>query len=107
MTDSLKIKSVDQLIVCIPFFIFKGICLVEGESQFNSSAIGSMNWDGSKDYGLFQISEKYWCLPGVKRTTGCKLKCEGRTYEKHVTDDKKEHTRTHFRDCICYFCAQI
>ena len=51
---------------------------MEGESQFNSSAVGSMNWDGSKDYGLFQISEKYWCLPGEPRTTGCKLKCEGK-----------------------------
>ena len=58
--------------------VLQGICLVEGESQFNSSAIGSMNWDGSKDYGLFQISEKYWCLPGIPRSTGCKLKCEGK-----------------------------
>ena len=88
-------------------FLFKGICLVEGESQFNSSAIGSMNWDGSKDYGLFQISEKYWCLPGVKRATGCKLKCEGRMSEKCVKDCKKAHSRTHFSHYICYFCAQI
>merc|ERR1711963_554143 len=64
------------------------ICLVEGESQFNSSAIGSMNWDGSKDYGLFQISEKYWCLPGVKRNTGCKLKCED-LIDDDITDDVK------------------
>ena len=73
------LRSLNRYYLII-FYIFhlQGICLVEGESQFNSSAIGSMNWDGSKDYGLFQISEKYWCLPGVKRTTGCKLRCEGR-----------------------------
>merc|ERR1711944_138258 len=64
------------------------ICLAEGESQFNSSAIGSMNWDGSKDFGLFQISEKYWCLPGVKRATGCKLKCED-LIDDDITDDVK------------------
>ena len=67
-------------------FFNLGICLVEGESQFNSSAVGSMNWDGSQDYGLFQISEKYWCLPGERRTTGCKLKCEGKNIDlRYVT----------------------
>ena len=68
--------------------------MVEGESQFNSSAIGSMNWDGSKDYGLFQISEKYWCLPGVKRATGCKLKCEGRI-TKNMLQIVKKLTQGH------------
>ena len=32
-----------------------GICLAEGESRFNSSAVGTTNPDGSKDLGLFQI----------------------------------------------------
>jgi len=64
------------------------ICLVEGESQFNSSAVGSLNWDGSKDYGLFQISEKYWCLPGRPRATGCKLKCED-LIDDNIVDDVK------------------
>ena len=94
MTYSFKSNlSINSLFV-FHFLNSKGICLVEGESQFNSSAIGSMNWDGSKDYGLFQISEKYWCLPRVKRTTGCKLKCEGRISENYVTDCKK-HTQRH------------
>ena len=58
-----------------------------------------MNWDGSKDYGLFQISEKYWCLPGVKRATGCKLKCEGRIYEKYVTN-VKQNSQGHILETI-------
>ena len=55
-----------------------GICLVEGESQFNSNAVGQLNWDKSKDLGLFQISEKWWCRWGKKRLTGCRIKCEGK-----------------------------
>ena len=35
-----------------------GICLAKHESLFNSSAIGTLNWDGSKDLGLFQIFRK-------------------------------------------------
>lgn len=36
-------------------------CIVENESGFSTTAVGALNADGSKDHGLFQISDKYWC----------------------------------------------
>ncbi|XP_075169545.1 lysozyme 1B-like [Haematobia irritans] len=39
------------------------LCIVEFESRFNTDAIGSRNLDGSLDYGIFQISDKFWCKP--------------------------------------------
>jgi len=39
-----------------------GLCLVEGESQFNSSAVGNLNADGSKDLGIFQVFKLFYSL---------------------------------------------
>ncbi|XP_037941605.1 lysozyme 1B-like [Teleopsis dalmanni] len=39
------------------------ICIAEYESRFNTHVIGRRNDDGSSDYGLFQISDKFWCNP--------------------------------------------
>lgn len=37
------------------------VCIAKHESNFNTSAVGRLNWDGSEDHGLFQISDIYWC----------------------------------------------
>jgi len=37
------------------------VCIAQYESTFNTEAINKFNWDGSKDYGLFQLNNKYWC----------------------------------------------
>ena len=37
------------------------VCIAKYESNFNTSAIGRLNWDGSEDHGLFQISDLFWC----------------------------------------------
>ncbi|GFG39621.1 hypothetical protein Cfor_02895 [Coptotermes formosanus] len=42
------------------------VCIAKHESQFNTSAVGHLNWDGSGDHGLFQISDLYWCSPPGK-----------------------------------------
>jgi hypothetical protein len=39
------------------------VCIAQHESQFNTSAVGHLNADGSGDHGLFQISDLYWCSP--------------------------------------------
>lgn len=39
------------------------VCIAQHESQFNTSAVGHLNGDGSGDHGLFQISDLYWCSP--------------------------------------------
>lgn len=45
------------------YFIL-GVCLVEAESSGNTAAKGGPNTDGSYDYGLFQINNRYWCKDG-------------------------------------------
>ncbi|XP_034230753.1 lysozyme 1-like [Thrips palmi] len=37
------------------------MCIAYRESRYDSSHINTMNSDGSKDYGLFQINNRYWC----------------------------------------------
>ncbi|XP_068147920.1 lysozyme 1B [Drosophila tropicalis] len=39
------------------------LCIADFESRLNTHVIGTRNDDGSKDYGLFQISDRYWCAP--------------------------------------------
>ncbi|XP_050075897.1 lysozyme c-1-like [Anopheles maculipalpis] len=36
------------------------VCLVQWESSFSTTATHRNN-DGSTDYGIFQINNKYWC----------------------------------------------
>ncbi|XP_044730425.1 lysozyme-like [Chrysoperla carnea] len=39
-------------------------CLVMSESSGDFSVIGGPNTDGSRDWGLFQINDRYWCGVG-------------------------------------------
>ncbi|XP_052841190.1 lysozyme 1 [Drosophila gunungcola] len=39
------------------------LCIAEFESRFNTHVVGQGNADGSRDYGLFQISDRFWCAP--------------------------------------------
>lgn len=51
-------------------------CIAQHESSYNTKAVGTMNSNGSRDYGLFQINNKYWCL--AENGTGynqCHIKC--------------------------------
>eukprot|EP00095_Tigriopus_kingsejongensis_P011068 maker-scaffold23_size669530-snap-gene-3.11 protein:Tk11068 transcript:maker-scaffold23_size669530-snap-gene-3.11-mRNA-1 annotation:"GA28499" len=74
------------------------VCLARYESEYNSSAVGTLNWDGSKDLGIFQISEKYWCEWG-KPGKACRQRCED-FLDNDLEDDikcvrkiHKEHTK--------------
>ncbi len=63
-------------------WISLGLCLIRWESHYNSSAVGMLNADGSKDHGLFQISDIYWCehdRPGK----ACNVQCKGNLLETH------------------------
>jgi len=37
-------------------FLSSEVCLVLSESSGNTAAVGAVNSDGSRDYGLFQVS---------------------------------------------------
>lgn len=55
------------------------LCIADFESRFNTHVIGHANSDGSKDYGLFQISDRFWCAPPVETPyyafNGCNINC--------------------------------
>lgn len=61
------------------------VCIAKHESNFNTSAIGNMNGDGSLDHGLFQISDIYWCSP-PGRGWVCGLSC-AKLENNDITDD--------------------
>lgn len=72
------------------------MCIAKHESNYNTSAIGRLNWDGSEDHGLFQISDIYWCGTNGK---ACNAQCS-QFEDSDITDDVEcirkihdEHTR--------------
>lgn len=52
-------------------------CIAEHESSYRTWVVGSANSDGSKDHGIFQINDRYWCDPrnGEKSLNICKVDC--------------------------------
>lgn len=61
------------------------VCIAQYESTFNSGAINHFNWDGSKDYGLFQLNNKYWCGADYGKNV-CKMPCSD-LLDDDLTDD--------------------
>lgn len=55
-----------------------GVCLVEGESSGQTDVVGPPNTDGSRDHGLFQINDRYWCEDGPNPGKECNVRCSGR-----------------------------
>ncbi|CAB3235690.1 unnamed protein product [Arctia plantaginis] len=51
------------------------VCLVEAESSFQTHVKGGPNVDGSFDWGLFQINDRYWCNAGGSPGKGCNVRC--------------------------------
>ncbi|XP_030599106.1 lysozyme C-like [Archocentrus centrarchus] len=51
------------------------VCLTKHESNFNTGAT-NRNTDGSTDYGIFQINNRWWCDNGSFRSSNaCKTSC--------------------------------
>jgi lysozyme C len=60
------------------------VCLMQYESGLSTSATHK-NTDGSVDYGLLQINDRYWCKGG--RAGGdCKIDCY-KLLDNSITDD--------------------
>ncbi|CAH0714697.1 unnamed protein product, partial [Brenthis ino] len=51
------------------------VCLVENESSRTTSKVGKVNKNGSVDYGLFQINDKYWCSKTSTPGKDCNVTC--------------------------------
>ncbi|XP_075226712.1 lysozyme C-3-like [Lycorma delicatula] len=69
----------------------KWVCIVEHESGFNTRAINSQ----TDDFGIFQISRRYWC----DKRSGCNIACRN-LLNNDISDDvqcakKIYNTRQH------------
>ncbi|KAH8301044.1 hypothetical protein KR059_007192, partial [Drosophila kikkawai] len=55
----------------------KWTCIAQHESSFRTEVVGPPNTDGSNDYGIFQINDRYWCQPsnGHFSHNGCSVNC--------------------------------
>ncbi|XP_055380222.1 lysozyme C-like [Condylostylus longicornis] len=62
--------------------ILDWVCIAEFESSFRTEAINYNNWDGSWDWGLFQLNDRYWCDGGKQTANVCKTSCND-----FLTDD--------------------
>uniref|UniRef100_A0A8D0KKI5 Glycosyl hydrolases family 22 (GH22) domain-containing protein n=1 Tax=Salvator merianae TaxID=96440 RepID=A0A8D0KKI5_SALMN len=63
------------------------ICLAYYESRYNTRAVGPPNWDGSRDYGIFQINSRWWCDNGRRPTAnGCRKPCSA-FINDNIADD--------------------
>ncbi|KAI8422770.1 hypothetical protein MSG28_006515 [Choristoneura fumiferana] len=51
------------------------VCLVENESHSRTHQLGRVNKNGSRDYGLFQINDKYWCSKTGTAGKDCNVTC--------------------------------
>nr|BBE08150.1 C-type lysozyme [Plautia stali] len=61
------------------------VCIAKHESNFNTSAVGTLNGDGSADHGIFQISDRYWCSP---QGWACNIPCD-LLEDDDISDDWK------------------
>lgn len=52
------------------------VCLVQHESNFKTNWINKKNSNGSWDFGLFQINDKWWCQGHIRSHNTCNVKCE-------------------------------
>merc|ERR1712066_1088592 len=50
------------------------VCLANYESSFNTGATND-NTNGSRDYGIFQINDNYWCDANVGYGADCGVNC--------------------------------
>merc|ERR1712226_148134 len=67
--------------------ISEWICLIANESGYRTNAKGGPNYDGSYDWGLFQINDYYWCTTsGNSRYNDCNISCSKLT-DTNIDDD--------------------
>merc|ERR1712141_66085 len=66
------------------------ICLTKYESSWTTSMKGGPNYDGSYDYGLFQVNDYYWCYgddTDSKKYNDCNINCD-KLLNSDISDDQ-------------------
>nr|XP_045596313.1 lysozyme C-like [Procambarus clarkii] len=61
------------------------VCIAQYESGFNTKAL-NVNSNGSKDYGIFQLNNQYWCLDSRGGKNVCKMACSN-LLNDNLSDD--------------------
>ncbi|KAI5708022.1 hypothetical protein M8J77_014796 [Diaphorina citri] len=62
------------------------VCIATKESNRNSNARSPKNGNGSRDHGIFQINDKYWCTASGPAGKECHAKCSS-FEDNNITDD--------------------
>nr|ABZ80664.1 c-type lysozyme [Sitophilus zeamais] len=82
-------------------------CIAKHESGFNTNAINRK----TGDYGILQISEKFWCSNSKKAGKGCNITCKSLLSKgisgdikcaKHVFAETKNHNPDGFTAWVAY-----
>jgi len=71
-----------------PREVHEWVCIAEFESTFNTAAVNKINWDGSFDYGLFQLNSRYWCRDHFGGKDACRMPCTD-LLDDDISDDLK------------------
>ncbi|KAE8737425.1 Lysozyme [Frankliniella occidentalis] len=69
------------------------VCIARHESEYNTTAVGHVNGDGSGDHGIFQISDLYWCSH-QGRGKACGMACS-ELLDDNIADDMQCAKRIH------------
>lgn len=73
------------------------VCIATKESNRNSRSVSKKNWNGSRDHGIFQINDKYWCTASGPAGKECHAKCSA-FEDDNIADDvrcvEKIHAQT-------------
>lgn len=79
------VKHKFNLIMEIPFLSTPfalsdtGVCMAQYESNFNTRAFNEKNSNGSRDYGLFQLNNKWWCKDNkYPSANACNIMCSSK-----------------------------
>lgn len=74
----LILSAQSYILVYKIFEVSPGVCLAKWESDYNTDATHYNTYDGSTDYGIFQINSRYWCNNGYSPTANaCGISCSG------------------------------
>ncbi|XP_016056516.1 PREDICTED: lysozyme C, milk isozyme-like [Miniopterus natalensis] len=65
------------------------VCMAQYESDFNTQVVNKKNANGSSDYGLFQLNNKWWCKDNkYPSANACNIMCS-----KFLDDDINDDIR--------------
>ncbi|XP_004604024.2 lysozyme C, milk isozyme-like [Sorex araneus] len=63
------------------------VCMAKHESDLNTKALNDKNSDGTIDYGIFQVNNKWWCKDNKRQSkNACNIACS-KLLDDNIDDD--------------------